>query len=202
MARILIADDHAEARRGARELLEAHPGWEVCDEACDGMDAIEKAAALKPDIVILDLSMPKMSGIAVARMIRTTAPDLPLLLFSLYAGDPQMNGGFRAAGFSGDLNKATADRLIEAVETLLQGGTYFQSAMMRSAAIADAAATHAEHAGTRSEQPPAPAADLTPQSPASASPGDSTVAAPNASAEAAPSAAPESAPGNSPSDRC
>src|SRR5579863_2489040 len=141
MARILIADDHAEARRGARALLEAHPGWEVCGEACDGMEAIEKAAALKPDIVILDLSMPKMSGVAAARMIRSTAPGLPVLLFSLYAGDPQMSDGFRNAGFSGDVNKAAADLLIEAVETLLQGGTYFQSANMATAIINSEGAT-------------------------------------------------------------
>lgn len=148
MARILIADDHPEARRGARALLEAHPGWEVCGEAKNGMEAIEKAAALKPDIVIMDLSMPKMSGSAAARVIRSTAPCLPLLLFSLYAGDPQMSDGFRAAGFSGDLNKAAADLLIEAVETLLQGGTYFQSAAVPRAIIADAASTHPEQAPT------------------------------------------------------
>lgn len=187
MARILIADDHAEARRGARELLEAHPGWEVCGEAHDGMEAIEKAAALKPDIVILDLSMPKMSGVAAARVIRSAAPGLPVLLFSLYAGDPQMSDGFRAAGFNGDLNKAAADLLIEAVQTLLQGGTYFQSAVVPRAIIADEAATH-------SEQPPTPSADaVQPALP---------VAAPNASAEGAPTATPESAPGSGPSDPC
>jgi DNA-binding NarL/FixJ family response regulator len=185
MARILIADDHPEARRGARELLEAHAGWEVCGEAVNGMEAIEKAAALKPDIVIMDLSMPKMSGSAAARVIRSTAPDMPLLLFSLYAGDPQMSDGFRAAGFNGDLNKAAADLLIEAVQTLLQGGTYFQSAAVPRAIIADEATTHPE-------QPPTPSADATQQS----SPG----APPSASAEAAPTATPESAPGSSSSD--
>ncbi|MFZ0884894.1 MAG: response regulator [Candidatus Acidiferrales bacterium] len=148
MARILIADDHPEARRGARELLEAHQGWEVCGEAVNGMEAIEKTAALKPDIVILDLSMPKMSGVAAARMIRGMVPDVPLLLFSLYAGDPQMSDGFRAAGFTGDLNKAAADLLIEAVEALLQGGTYFQSAAVPRAIIADEATTHSEQAPT------------------------------------------------------
>jgi DNA-binding NarL/FixJ family response regulator len=192
MARILIADDHAEARRGARELLEAHPGWEVCGEARDGMEAIEKAAALKPDIVILDLSMPKMSGIAVARMIRSTAPDLPLLLFSLYAGDAQMNGSFRTAGFSGDLNKAAADRLIEAVETLLQGGTYFQSSAVPRAIITDEATTH-------SEPPVTPSADAAPQQASSAALPNTP---PAASADAAPSATPESASGNSSSDPC
>jgi DNA-binding NarL/FixJ family response regulator len=153
MARILIVDDHPEARRGARELLEAHEGWEVCGEAENGLEAIERAAALKPDIIIIDLSMPKMSGVQVARVVHSTAPQLPLLLFSLYAGDPQMSTGFRAAGFSGDLNKAAANLLTEAVETLLQGGTYFQSSAVPAVNVA-------EDALSQPEQPPAPAASL------------------------------------------
>jgi DNA-binding NarL/FixJ family response regulator len=159
MARILIADDHPEARRGARELLEAHEGWEVCGEAENGLQAIEKAAALKPDVVVIDLSMPKMSGIQVARLIHSNAPQLPLLLFSLYAGDPQMNDGFRAAGFSGDLNKAAANLLIEAVEALLQGDTYFQSSAMPRGNIAEDAA------GSQPEQPPTPMSSATQQAP-------------------------------------
>jgi DNA-binding NarL/FixJ family response regulator len=172
MARILIVDDHPGARRGARELLEAHEGWEICGEAVNGVEAIEKAAALKPDIVIIDLSMPKMSGVQVARVIHGTAPQLPLLLFSLYAGDPQMTEGFRAAGFSGDINKATANLLIEAVETLLRGGTYFQSSVVPRAIIADEAASQAEHApgapppaapgAQSSSDPPAEAASTNP----------------------------------------
>lgn len=183
MARILIVDDHPEARRGARELLEAHEGWEVCGEALNGLEAIEKAAALKPDIVIVDLSMPKMSGVQVARVIRGAAPQLPLLLFSLYAGDPQMTDGFRAAGFSGDLNKAAANLLIEAVETLLQGGTYFQSSAMPRAILADEAASQAEQApavGTAaavpqsSSDPPAAPADTASTNPPGTAPGSAT----------------------------
>ncbi len=159
MARILIADDHPQARRGAREVLELHAGWEVCGEAENGLEAIEKAAALKPDIVIIDLSMPKMSGVQVARVIHSTAPQLPLLLFSLYGGDPQLSDGFRAAGFSGEVNKAAANLLIEAVETLLRGGTYFQSSAVPRAIATDEAAS-------QTEQPPAAptAAAATPQS--------------------------------------
>ena len=195
MARILIADDHAEARRGARELLEAHPGWEVCGEAADGMEAIEMAAALKPDIVILDLSMPKMSGVAAARVIRSTAPGLPVLLFSLYAGDPQMSDGFRRAGFSGDLNKAAADLLIEAVETLLQGGTYFQSVNLATAIINGDGATIAQ-------QSPAPVASSTPVAPsAEPTPQASATEPANSPADATPPNPPETTPENG-TERC
>ncbi|MGA7852220.1 MAG: response regulator [Candidatus Acidiferrales bacterium] len=191
MARILIADDHAEARRGARALLEAHPGWEVCGEACDGMEAIEKAAALKPDLVILDLSMPKMSGLDAARVIRSTAPELPLLLFSLYAADPQMNAIIRAAGFSGDVNKAAADLLIEAVETLLQGGTYFQSANLATAIINGDGAKI-------TQPPPAPVASSTPATALSteAAPQASATAPSNSPADDSPLTPPAALPGN------
>jgi DNA-binding NarL/FixJ family response regulator len=183
MARILIVDDHSEARRGARELLEAHEGWEICGEALNGVEAIEKAAALKPDIVIVDLSMPKMSGVQVARVIHSTAPQLPLLLFSLYAGDPQMTQGFRAAGFSGDINKAAANLLIEAVETLLRGGTYFPSSAVPRAIIADEAASQAEQAHAAattaaapqsSSDPPAATADAASTNPPETAPGSAT----------------------------
>ena len=181
MARILIVDDHPESRRGACELLEAHEGWQVCGEAVNGLEAIEKAAALKPDIVIVDLSMPKMSGVQVARVIHSTAPQLPLLLFSLYAGDPQMTEGFRNAGFSGDINKAAANLLIDAVETLLRGGTYFQSSAVPRAIIAD-------EAGPPAEQVPAAPTAAAPASQSSSDP-------PTAPADAASTNPPETAPG-------
>lgn len=169
MARILIADDHPQARRGAREVLELHAGWEVCGEAVNGLEAIEKAAALKPDIVIIDLSMPKMSGVQVARVIHSTAPQLPLLLFSLYGGDPQMADGFRAAGFSGDVNKAAANLLIEAVETLLRGGTYFQSSAVPKTILADEAASQTEKVPEApTAATPAPQSSSDPAAPADA----------------------------------
>ncbi|HJZ50964.1 MAG TPA: response regulator transcription factor [Candidatus Acidoferrales bacterium] len=184
MARILIADDHPQARRGAREVLEMHQGWEVCGEAVNGLEAIEKAAALKPDIVIIDLSMPRMSGVQVARVIHSTTPQLPLLLFSLYAGDPQMADGFRAAGFSGDVNKAAANLLIEAVETLLRGSTYFQSsAVPRAIATEEAASqtepppvapTAAAPAPQSSSDPPAAPADATSTNLPETTPGSAT----------------------------
>jgi len=67
--RILIADDHEIVRRGIRALLENHPGWEVCGEAMDGRDAIEKAAALRPDLALLDVGMPNLNGLDAARQI-------------------------------------------------------------------------------------------------------------------------------------
>jgi DNA-binding NarL/FixJ family response regulator len=122
--KILLADDHAETRQATRRLLAGHPEWVVCGEVDNGIDAVEKTATLKPDLVILDLSMPKMNGLEAAKIIHTADPKLPLLLFSVNGGDPQILEGTRAAGFRGAVSKTTAWLLPEAVAVLLQGKTF------------------------------------------------------------------------------
>lgn len=126
--RILLADDHAEARQATRRLLAEHPEWEICGEAGNGLEAVEKAAALKPDIVILDLSMPKMNGLEAAKIIHAADPQLPLLLFSVDGGVAPMHAAVRAAGFRGAVSKSTCRLLSDAIEMLLQGQTFFDGA--------------------------------------------------------------------------
>jgi two-component system chemotaxis response regulator CheY len=82
MARILIADDSAPSRMALRSLLRGN-GWEVCGEAGDGLSAVEKAAILKPDLVILDYRMPNLDGLQAGQAIHIADPTLPLLLFTL-----------------------------------------------------------------------------------------------------------------------
>ena len=72
--RILLVDDHPVVRRGLKHLLGVQPGWEIIDEAADGVEAVEKAQRLDPDVVLLDISMPKMGGLEACRLIRETAP--------------------------------------------------------------------------------------------------------------------------------
>jgi DNA-binding NarL/FixJ family response regulator len=122
--RILLADDHVETRQATRRLLAGHSGWVVCGEADNGIDAVEKVATLKPDLVILDLSMPKMNGLEAAKIIHTADPKLPLLLFSVHGGDAQILEQLRAAGFRGAVAKTTPWLLPEAVAVLLQGKTF------------------------------------------------------------------------------
>ena len=80
--RILIADDHEAVRRGVRSLLASHADWEVCGEAIDGLDAVEKAKSFRPDVVILDISMPKLSGLQAVPLIKDELPDSEILILS------------------------------------------------------------------------------------------------------------------------
>jgi signal transduction histidine kinase/DNA-binding response OmpR family regulator len=80
--RILIADDHEAVRRGVRSLIASHSDWEICGEAVDGLDAVEKARSSRPDVVILDISMPKLSGLQAVPLIKHESPDSEILILS------------------------------------------------------------------------------------------------------------------------
>jgi DNA-binding NarL/FixJ family response regulator len=81
---ILIADDSETVRTIIRTFLESQAGFEVCGEAVDGVDAIEKAKTLKPDLIILDLAMPRINGAAAASILKAMMPDVPIILFTMY----------------------------------------------------------------------------------------------------------------------
>ncbi len=151
--RILLADDYAEARQATRRLLAEHSEWVICGEAGDGLEAVEKAAALKPDIVILDLSMPKMNGLEAAKIIHTANQELPLLLFSVDGGDARLLAGVRAAGFRGALSKSTGWLLPDAIEKLLQGKTFFDGNSSALAAPEAEAKAVAEATPRQADEP-------------------------------------------------
>ena len=83
-ARILIADDNALVRQQVRNLLGRHPDWEICGEAVDGRDAVNKARELNPDVIVLDFAMPEMNGLQSAWEIARLSPSTPILLFSMF----------------------------------------------------------------------------------------------------------------------
>lgn len=82
--RILIADDEPHIRGLIRQLVEHHEGWDVCGEASDGLEAIEKAGALAPDLVLLDVSMPKLDGLSAAPRIMEASPQSGILVLTLH----------------------------------------------------------------------------------------------------------------------
>lgn len=125
--RILIADDHDIVRRGIRSLIEARPEWKVCDEAHSGREAVAKAEEKKPDIVILDISMPELNGLEAARRIRKVSPNSEILILSVHYSD-QLIKEILDVGVRGFIVKSDSDRdLVVAVETLANHKPFFTS---------------------------------------------------------------------------
>lgn len=123
--RILLADDHEVVRRGIGVLLQARPDWEVCGEASHGREAVEKALALNPDIVILDVGMPNLNGLEATRQIAKAKPDIRILILTLHDSDELVQEVLNA-GARGFLLKSDAARdLVTAVEALKNNKTYF-----------------------------------------------------------------------------
>jgi DNA-binding NarL/FixJ family response regulator len=81
---ILIADDGVTVRQLIRRFLESRTAYQICGEAVDGLDAVEKAKALKPDLILLDLAMPRMNGAEAATVLRDVMPEVPIVLFTMY----------------------------------------------------------------------------------------------------------------------
>src|SRR5438105_15348813 len=118
--RILLVDDHPIVRQGLKTLLAGHPGWEVIGEASDGMEAVDKASRLRPDVMVLDVTMPRMNGLEACRVIRKKAPALEILFVTQH-DSPQMMREALDAGARGYVVKSNAARdLLEAVEAVSQ----------------------------------------------------------------------------------
>lgn len=122
---ILLADDHEIVRRGLCALLRAQPDWEVCGEASNGREAVEKALELKPEVVILDIGMPTLNGLDATRQILRANPQIKVLILTLYDSD-QVVQEVLNAGARGFLLKSDAARdLVAAVEALRRDKIYF-----------------------------------------------------------------------------
>ena len=118
--RILLVDDHPIVRQGLKTLLQGRAGWEVIGEASDGAEAVEKAKDLNPDVMVLDVTMPKMNGLEACRLLRRQAPKLEILFVTQH-DSPQMMREAIEAGARGYVVKSNAARdLLAAVEAVSQ----------------------------------------------------------------------------------
>jgi DNA-binding NarL/FixJ family response regulator len=127
--RILIADDHSLVRRGVRALLESRPGWHVCGEAVNGKEAVEQAKRLKPDTIVMDISMPEMNGLEATRYIRGAMPECEVVVLSMHESEEMarevMKAGARAFVLKSDLDR----NLLAAIESLRQHKTYLSPSL-------------------------------------------------------------------------
>ncbi len=122
---VLLADDHDVVRKGMKMLLEDEESVKVIGEACDGLDAIEKVKALSPNVVILDLTMPKMTGIEAAKIISEEYPDVRILIFSMHNNREYIINSVEN-GASGYLLKDTGkEELMRAINVVSEGRKYF-----------------------------------------------------------------------------
>jgi DNA-binding NarL/FixJ family response regulator len=129
MPKVLIVDDHAFIRRGVQTILHAFPEWEFCGEAENGKDAIRMADELKPEIIIMDVSMPGLNGIEATRAIRKRQPDVKIVLLTLHESAELLRSGFRA-GARGYLLKTDAEQeLVRALTVVIGEGTYISPKM-------------------------------------------------------------------------
>ena len=134
---ILIADDHAVVRAGLRTLLESRPRWQVCAEAADGRDAVEKAAKHKPHIAILDIGMPLLNGVEATRQIRKASPSTEILILTMHESDDLVQQVVEA-GARGYILKDEADRvLLDAVHALSQHKPFFSTRVSEAAVTTD-----------------------------------------------------------------
>lgn len=122
---ILIADDHDVVRRGLKSILQAHPGWEVCAEASNGREAVELAKKLKPQVVVLDVTMPELGGLEATRQILGILPRTEILILTMHESE-ELVGEVLEAGARGYVLKTDTGRdLLTAVEAVSEHKPFF-----------------------------------------------------------------------------
>jgi len=127
MIRILLADDHEVVRQGLSALLATRPDWQVCGQAQNGREAVTMAARLKPNLAVLDLSMPELNGLEATRQIRKEVPETEVLVFSMYESE-QFVRDLLAAGARGYVLKSdVTTQLMNAIDTVSRHKPFFTS---------------------------------------------------------------------------
>jgi DNA-binding NarL/FixJ family response regulator len=130
IGRVLLVDDNEQWRRRLCHALEKHPRWEVVAEASNGLEAVQKAAAVKPDLILLDIELPIQSGIAAAREILAADPQSRILFISGHRS-AAIVGAALATGARGYLLKSDAHQLVDAMDALAGGHRFISDGLTR-----------------------------------------------------------------------
>ena len=127
MLRILLADDHGIVRSGLRMLIDRHEGMNVVAEAEDGVTAVDAAIREKPDVAILDVAMPRMTGLQAAREIKSHCPDVAVVLLSMYDEEHYLFDALRAGALGYVLKRAADEDLLAAIRSVAAGRPFLPS---------------------------------------------------------------------------
>lgn len=122
--RVFIADDHAVVREGLKSLVNAQPGMRVVGEAADGSTAVQEATELKPDVAVMDVSMPDCGGAAAAERLKRTCPEIKVVALTVHEDECYLRGLLHAGAVGYVLKRSAAEDLIHAIRTTAAGGIY------------------------------------------------------------------------------
>ncbi|SRR5690554_6845517 len=129
MIRVVIADDHRLVRQGIHALLSNAERIKVVGEAEDGEEAIALVKALKPDVLVIDVSMPRLNGLEAARRLTSNGVDIPIVILSMYGEADLVRRAFESGVRGYVLKQSTAAELVEAVRVAVDGGNFLSSAL-------------------------------------------------------------------------
>lgn len=132
MVRIVIADDHAIVRAGLRALIKSESAMELVGEAAGGYEAVELVEKTTPDVLVLDLSMPDLDGIAVTKNIKPRFPGLQILILTLHEDEALLKAALKAGAAGYILKRAAETELISAINIILRGDLYVDPSMIRT----------------------------------------------------------------------
>lgn len=137
MIRVLLAEDHETVREGLRLLVNAQADMQVVGEAGDGRIAVERAGTLKPDVVVLDLTMPQMSGLAAARALKDTSPSIAVVALTRHDDDAYVQELFSLGASAYVLKQSASAELLRAIRAAASGGRYLDPALPAPPTVRD-----------------------------------------------------------------
>ncbi len=127
--RILLADDHKIVRDGLRLLIDAHPGMSVVGEASNGQEALEQVRRLRPDVVVMDLSMPELTGLQATEKIRAEFPGLRIIALTAHEDESYLSQLCKAGAAGYVLKRSAGEELLQAISTVAAGGVHFEATL-------------------------------------------------------------------------
>jgi DNA-binding NarL/FixJ family response regulator len=155
--RVLIVDDHEFVRRGVRSLLLTQPTCEICGEAVNGQDALDKARQLLPDIIIMDISMPTLNGLEATREVRSSLPACGVIMLSQHESAEMVRQAFKAGARGYVVKSSVTKELLKALDKISRGDTYVDSNV--SGITNPAALLESEELRKAKLKPPVPVTD-------------------------------------------